>query len=55
MKIRITKQIEFRTQKGQIVGILLPDDVVEATADMDHYWVTAWGGVYKHEAELVQE
>jgi hypothetical protein len=56
MKIRITKEVTFKdwTGTGAILRVYKVGDIIEATADGGHYWITSMGGIYKNEAELVE-
>ncbi len=51
--VRFVEEVTFRDCKGNVLKVYAVDDIVQATADMGHYWVTAWGGIYKTEAVLV--
>ena len=54
MKIRLTKDVTFKDWNGDIVKAYKAGDILEASADGGHYWVTALGGIYKSEAELIE-
>jgi hypothetical protein len=51
--IRITKVVTFYDSEGTVVKSYSPGDVVKATADAGHYFVTSMGGIYTHEAVRV--
>ncbi len=51
--IVITKQVTFRDGEGAIIRDFSVGDVVTATADTGHYFVTSMGGIYHDEARIV--
>lgn len=53
--IRFTTQVEFSDWNENILKVFEIGDTVTATADAGHYFITSWGGVYKEEAERVEE
>lgn len=55
MQIRITKEVVFEDWEGTIFKVYKVGDIIKATADAGHYWVTFLGGIYKDEAELVED
>lgn len=53
-KIRITKLVTFRDRAGHVLKEYQPGELLNATADAGHYFVTSMGGIYKTEAELAE-
>ena len=51
--IVFTKQVTFRDSEGTILRDYSVGDVVQATADTGHYYVTPMGGIYHDEARIV--
>jgi hypothetical protein len=54
MKIKITKKVVFRDMYETVLVTYEVGDIVEATADAGHYFVTPMGGIYKDEAEIYE-
>jgi hypothetical protein len=54
-QIRIIYPIVFRDQSGNALRTINAGEVLEATADTGHYYVTSIGGIYYDEAEIVNE
>ena len=52
-QIRIIKQVKFSDCCGQVCKTYEVGDVLEATADTGHYFVTTMGGIYYEEAVRV--
>lgn len=54
-QIRIVHPIVFRDQSGNALRTINAGEVLEATADTGHYYVTTMGGIYYDEAEVVDK
>jgi hypothetical protein len=52
-KIRLTKPIHFTDVGGSVVHRFNVGDLMTATVDTGHYYVTSLGGIYHDEAEKV--
>lgn len=52
-KIRMIKAITFADWTGADAARLEPGDVIEATDENSVEYITAWGEIYKSEAERV--
>ena len=53
--IRATKELRWSDNTGAVIKIHPVGTILKASADAGHYWVTPMGGVYKDEAETVDE
>lgn len=51
--IRFIKQVVFRDIHGAVTRTYEVGDVIQATADARHYFVTGYGGIFKDEAVRV--
>lgn len=53
MKIIFIKPVSFLDEKGTELTKYPVGHIIEASADVGHYYVTPMGGIYKDEAQLV--
>lgn len=53
-KIRFTKEVTFRDSEGTTIAAFDVGDVIQASCDTGHYFVTPIGGIYHTEAEKVE-
>jgi hypothetical protein len=52
MNIKFTKQVVFKDWNGKVLKVYEIGQIINATCDAGHYWVTNMGGIYKDEATL---
>jgi len=52
--IRFTKQVVFKDNRGNITHVFEIGDILQASHDTGHYYITGVGGIYHDEAEVAE-